>query len=163
MSSAALVEAALAFLPDDVSASVNAEKPGLLVPGAVTAARAKRRGLRRDKPFAASVEIVLVTRRDEAEGIGVARVNLDFDLRCALRQKDTSEGAAQAAVVEYMARALVRRYEGVSNLPIAAVGASFRYAQAHVRVVDESPEQGELARSVVRLTLTFSEPLAENA
>ncbi len=161
MSSAALYEAAIAFLEGDVLATVNQEKPGLLVPGSVTAARAvKKRFARRDKPNAAAVEIVLVRRRDESEGLASDRVVLDFDLRCLVRQKDATEGKQQARLVDDMARALVRRFRRVVDLQLAAPGATFRYSDAQVLHVDEEPDSGELARSVVRLTLTFSEVLA---
>jgi hypothetical protein len=161
MSSAALYEAALAFLEKDVFEAVNQEQPGLLVPGSVTAARAtKNRPARRDKPHATTVEIVLAKRREEAEGIGSDRVYLDFDLRCSLRQKDQSEGKEQARLTDEVARALVRHYRRISELPLPVPGASFRYADAHILQVDEDPKPFELARSIVRLTLTFSEVLS---
>lgn len=161
MSSAALYRAAVAFLEGDVLATVNQEQPGLLAPGSVTAARAaKKRFARRDKSTAAAVEIVLVRRREEAEGLASDRVHLDFDLRCLVRQKDATEGKEQARVVDDMARALVRRFRRVADLPLPAPGVTFRHADAQVLHVDEEPDSGELARSVVRLTLTFSEALS---
>lgn len=161
MSSAALYDAAIAFLEGDVLATVNQEQPGLLVPGSVTAARAvKKRFGRRDKPNAAAIEIVLVRRREEAEGIASDRVVLDFDLRCLVRQKDATEGKKQARLVDDMARALVHRYRRAAELQVAAPGATLRYSDAQVLHVDEEPDSGELARSVVRLSFTFSETLA---
>lgn len=162
MSSAALLEAAFTFLEGDVLAAVNQEQPGLLVPGSVTAARpaTRHRFARRDKPNAATVEIALFRRREESEGIGTDRVLLEFDLRCAVRTKDQSEGKAQAQLTADLARALVRHYRRVSEIALPVAGATLRYADAFVFRVDEDPSSGELARSIVRLTLTFSEALA---
>jgi len=162
VSSAAITEAALAFLEADAQAAINAEQLGLLAPGAVTAARlaSKPRFARRDKPHAATVEVVLVRRREEAEGIGSDRVFLEFDLRCVVRRKDQSEGREQARVVGDMARALVRRYRRQAELAIPISGAVFRYADARLLHVDEDPASGELARSVVHVVLLFSEVLA---
>jgi len=161
LSSAALYQAAIAFLEGDVLATVNQEQPGLLVPGSVTAARfSRKRFARRDKPNAAAVEVVLIRRREEAEGLASDRVVLDFDLRCLVRQKDATEGKQQARVADDMARALVRRFRRVADLQLAAPGATFRSSDAQVFHVDEEPDSGELARCVVRLTLTFSEALA---
>src|SRR5205807_223771 len=105
--SAALYEAAVAFMEGDVLAAINQEQPGLLVAGSVTAARStKGRIARRDKLHAATVEIVLFRRREEAEGIDSDRVILEFDLRCVVRRKDQSEGKDQAQLTADMARAL---------------------------------------------------------
>jgi hypothetical protein len=162
VSSAALHEAALAFLEADVRAAIEGEQPGLLAQGAVTAARvaSRQRFARRDKPHAASIEIVFVRRREEAEGIGSDRVFLEFDLRCLARKKDQSEGREQTRIVSDMARALVRRYRRRADLVLSVPGATFRYADAHILHVDEDPSSGELARSVVRVVLLFSEVLA---
>ena len=162
MSSAALLEAAFTFLEGDVLAAINQEQPGLLAPGSVTAARTttRHRFVRRDKPNAATVEIALFRRREESEGIGTDRVHLEFDLRCAVRTKDQSEGKAQALLTADMARALVRHFRRVPDVNLQVAGATFRYADAQIFRVDEDPSSGELARSIVRLTLTFSEALA---
>ncbi len=159
--SAALYEAAVSFLESEVMAAVNAELPGLLVPSSVTGARAtKNRFARRDKPHAATVEVVLFRRREESDGIDTDRVLLELDLRCVVRKKDQSEGKDQAQLTSDMARALVRHFRRVSDLNVPVQGASFRYADAFVLRVDEDPSSGELARSIVRLTLTFSEELS---
>ena len=159
--SAALYEAAVAFLEADVLAAINQEQPALLAPGSVTAARAtKGRSVRRDKPHAATVEIVLVRRREEAEGIDSDRVVLELELRCVVRRKDQSEGKDQAQLTADMARALVRHFRRVTDLNVPAAGATFRHADAAVYRVDDDPGSGELARSIVRLTLTFSEALS---
>ena len=159
--SAALYEAALAFLEGDVLAAINQEQPGLLAPGSVTAARAtKGRFARRDKPHAATVEIVLFRRREEAEGIDSDRVVLELDLRCVVRRKDQSEGKDQAQLTADMARALVRHFRRGTDLNVPVAGATFRHADAVVQRVDDDPSSSELARSIVRLTLTFSEALA---
>ena len=161
MSSAALYEVAVTFLEADVLATVNQEQPGLLGAKAVTAARsAKRRFARRDKSLPAAVEIVFVKRREEAEGLNSDRVHLEFDLRCIVCRKDASEGKQQARVADDMARALVRRFRRATELPLAAPGVAFRSADAAMLHVDEEPDSGEVARSVVHLTLTFSEALA---
>jgi len=159
--SAPLYEAAVAFLERDVLATINSEQPGLLVPGAVTAARltSKQRFARRDKPHAATVEIVFVKRREDAEGLGSDRVFLEFDLRCLARKKDQSEGREQARLVADMARALVRQYRRRADLQVPVSGAAFRYTDAQLLHVDEDPGSAELARSVVCIALLFSEVL----
>jgi len=161
VSSAALYEAAASFLEAEVLAAVLSEQPGLLAPGAVTAARSvKHRFARRDKPHPMTVEVVLFRRREEAEGLSSDRVHLDFDLRCIVRQKDQSEGKDQARLAADVARALVRHFRRVAELNVPVAGATLRDADASLLHVDEDPSSGELARSVVRLTLTFSEVLS---
>ena len=160
MTAAALYDAAVAFLEADVLAAVNAEQPGLLAAGSVTAARlTKNRFARRDKPHAATVEIVLFRRREETEGIGSDRVHLDFDLRCIVRRKDQSEGKEQARTADEIARAIVRRYRRTADLQLPVTGAALRYTDAHLLHVDDEPASGEVTRAVTRLTLTFSEAL----
>lgn len=149
MSAAALYEAALAFLELDLRATVNQEQPDLLEAGSVTAARAtKTRIARRDKPHAATLEIVLSRRREEPEGIDTDRVHLDFDVRCLLRKKDQSEGGELARLAEDVARALVRRYRRIADMPVPVLGATFRYVDAFVLRVDDDLRSGELVRSV---------------
>jgi hypothetical protein len=161
VSSAALYEAAVAFLEADVLNAINLEQPGLMAPGSVTAARSTRhRFARRDKPHPVAVEIVLFRGREESEGMDSDRVVFELDVRCVVRRKDQSEGKEQAQLTADMARALVRHYRRVSDLSVPVAGAAFRYADAQIFRVDEDPSSGELACSVVRLTLTFSEVLA---
>lgn len=160
MSAAALYDAAVAFLEADVFAAVNGEQPGLLAPGSVTGARStKSRIARRDKLHAATVEIALFRIREEADGIDTDRVHLDFDLRCVVKRKDQSEGKEQARTADAIARTIVRHYRRVAGLQLPVPGATFRSADAQVLRVDDEPASGEVVRSVVRLTLTFSEAL----
>ena len=162
--SAATYDAIVTFLETDVRTSVNAEQPDALAVGSVTAAR---RGLarvpRKDAVAPLSVEIVPVgpwPKRDA--GIGEVERDYVFDLKITLRSKATSDGKAQLNTLEDAARALVARYEQVSNLVIAPAGATFRRSTAELREVDDVPQSHELARAVVRAAFTFTEALAAN-
>jgi len=166
--SAQLYEACIAFLSGDqgdVLTAVNAEIPGVLVPGSVTVARAaKTRQQRRENAPAVTVEIVAIGHWPAREiGIGFEERDVVLELKTTLRRKDTSAGAAQLSVVGAVARVLVARYQAVSNLKIAAQGASFRRGLAELLEIDEVPESYELARSVVRATFTFTQPQGANS
>ncbi len=166
--SAALYEAVVAFLDGDqgdVRTAVNAELPGLLAPGAVTVARAtKTRQQRRENAPAVTVEIVPNGPWPAREiGIGYEERDLVFELKTTLRRQDSSAGRSQLSVVGAVARVLVARYAAMSNLKIAVSGAVFRRSAADLLEIDEVPESHELARSVVRLTLTFTQAQGANA
>lgn len=161
MPSAAIYDAAIAFLESDIITGINAEQSGLMVAGSVTTARRGDARPRRDKQYPASVEIVPADERPaRMDGLGWELVELAFDLRCSLRRKSKSEGKDQLDVVEDMARSLERRYRGVSNLTINPAGATFRHSWAQLTAVDTTPEKSEWTHAVVRLSLRFSEAQA---
>ena len=166
--SAQLYAAVAAFLEGDqgdVQATVNAELPNLLGKGAVTVARAARtRQQRRENAPPVTVEIVPTGPWPAREiGIGWEERDLVFELKTTLRRQDSSAGRAQLSVVGVAARALVVRYSGMSNLKLAAPDAVLRRASAELLTIDEVPESHELARSVVRLTLTFTQAQGDNS
>ncbi len=166
--SAQLYDAVATFLEGDqgdVRATLNAELPGALGPGSVTVARsAKTRQQRRENAPPLTVEIVPTGPWPAREiGIGWEERDLVFELKTTLRRKDSSAGRAQVSVVGVVARALVSRYAGMSNLKIPAPGAVFRRSAAELLAIDEVPESHELARSVVRLTLTFTQAQGDNS
>jgi hypothetical protein len=166
--SAQLYEALVTFLEGDqgdVAQAVNAEIPGLLAQGAVTVARAaKTRQQRRENAPAVTVEIVPIGPWPAREiGIGYEKRDLVFELKTTLRRKDSSAGRAQLSAVGEVARALVGRYQAVSNLRIAVSGAFFRRSSAELLELDEVPESHELARSVVRVVFTFTQAQGANA
>jgi hypothetical protein len=166
--SAALYEAAVAFLDGDqgdVRTAVNAEIAGLLVSGSVTVARAtKTRQQRRENAPPLTVEIVPLGPWPAREvGIGFEERDLVFELKTTLRRKDQSAGRTQLSSVGEVARVLVARYQAMSDLSLSVAGASFRRSVAELLEIDEAPESHELARSVVRLTLTFTQAQGENS
>ncbi len=167
MSKDSLYEAALTFLEGDqgdVLAAVNAELPGTLGPGSVTAARATRtRQQRRENAPPLTVEIVPVGPWPAREvGIGFEERDLVFELKTTLRRKDLSAGRAQLASVGEVARVLVEHYRARSNLALAAKDALFRFSSAEVLEIDQVQDSHEIARSVVRLTLTFTQSQGAN-
>ena len=166
--SAQLYEAAVLFLDGDqgdVRTAVNAEVPGLLAPGSVTVARAaKTRQQRRENAPPLTVEIVPMGPWPAREvGIGFEERDLVFELKTTLKRKDQSAGRAQLSLVGEVARVLVARYQAMSNLPVTVTGAFFRRASAEILEIDEAPESHELARSVVRLTLAFTQAQGVNS
>jgi len=166
--SAPLYEAAIAFLDGDqgdVRTSVNAEFPGLLVAGSVTVARAaKTRQQRRENAPPLTLEIVPQGPWPAREvGIGFEERDLVFELKTTLKRKDQSAGRVQLSLVGEVARVLVARYQAMSNLDLPVTGAFFRRSSAEILEIDEAPESHELARSVVRLTLTFTQAQGENS
>ncbi len=166
--SASLYETALSFLEGDqgdVRQAVNAQLPGALGLGSVVTARATRaRQQRRENAPSLTIEIVPVAPWAAREiGIGYEERDLVFELKTTLRRKDLSAGRAQLATVGEIARALVARYDARSNLTLLAQNAALRYARAELVEIDDAPESHELARSVVRLTLTFTCPQGDNS
>jgi len=166
--SAELYEAAVSFLDGDqgdVRTAVNAEIPGLLAPGSVTVARATRtRQQRRENAPPLTVEIVPLGPWPAREiGIGFEERDVVFELKTTLRRKDQSAGVTQLSVVGEVARALVARYQAISNLNLTVTGASFRRSTAELLEIDEAPESHELARSVVRATFTFTQAQGDNS
>jgi hypothetical protein len=166
MAGADLYGAAISFLDGnsgDVFATINAAFPSTLVAGSVTASRGGKGPAPRNPTVAASsVEIVPAGRVERPIGIGFVEVDLTFDLRCTVRRKDTPAGKTQLQAANNLALALRNRYAGVSNLSLTVSGATFRRSTCSVTSIDEIPESSELARSVARLVLTFTEDLADN-
>jgi len=156
---------AIAFLVGDggdIRAKVNAEQENLLPAGSVIAARFERhRAQRRENAPTPTIEVVLATPPISRKiGVGVRERDLAFDLRITARLKAGSDGATQAALVQKIVRALLYRYVGATNLAIS--GVHFRRSHAEVTAADDVPASSELIRSVVRLTLTFSDVEASN-
>lgn len=85
-------------------------------------------------------------------------------MRITQERKDLSDGKAQLAVLAKVIRALVARYDHVSNLSIPVAGglATFRYSRAELVSWDEIPESADLSRSVVRASFAFTEQEAAN-
>jgi hypothetical protein len=162
-----LYDAAVAFLDGDqgdVRTTVNTAIPGVLAPGSVTVARAsKTRQQRRENAPPVTVEIVPTGPWPAREiGIGWEERDLVFELKTTLRRKDSSAGRDQISIVGAIGRALVARYQAMSNLKIPVTGAVFRCSLAELLVIDEVPESYELARSVVRLTITCTQAQGAN-
>jgi hypothetical protein len=166
--SAQLYEAVVAFLEGDqgdLRTSVNADIPNQLAPGAVTVARAaKTRQQRRENAPPLTIEIVPIGPWPAREvGIGFEERDVVLELKTTLRRKDQSAGANQLSVVAAVGRALVARYQAVSNLKVVVQGAVFRRSMAELLSVDEVPESHELARSVVRVVFTFTQAQGDNS
>lgn len=173
MSSNALYDAVMAFLDDapsgaagDVRTTINAEQPGYMVAGSVTASRSEReRGPRKQKVPPLSVAIVPMERWPSRRvGIGWLESDVVLELRATLKLKDLPAGKAQLVKVDNVARALKTRYDGVSNLPIPVAGglANFVRSLAEVTHLDNVPASSEFSRSVVRTVFTFREQMASN-
>lgn len=154
------------FLATDVRAAVDHEQTGLLVSGSVYVSRAPRGGsepTRQVNAFPIVVEIVKAGPwPSRVVGVGLEEVDAVFDLYVTARRKATADGKAQADLVRDVARAIVRRFRGATNLEITATGATFRRATAEDRRPDELPASGEVVRGVVRVVLTFTEAQASS-
>lgn len=160
MASSAIYDACLTFLESDVRTTVNAEQSNLLVSGSVFASRGRAR-----KPvtYSTTVQIVPVDDVSTREvGLNLEEIDQAFELVCTVRRKATADGASPMNVAEDVARALHRRYSRVSNLAIAPSNATLVASRSERRSINEDPEAGEVVRSVVRVTLTFTEDLAAN-
>ncbi len=150
----------LAGASGDVRASVNAELPNALDEAAVVFARDHRgRQQRRSKAPALNIEIVpRPASPPRPIGIGWVERDVALDMKATLRGKATAAGEEQLDQVEAVAAILERRYHGRTRLDLPST-ASFRHSVAEVTDVDEVPESSEIARSVVRVTFTFTESL----
>lgn len=164
--SSAIQSACETFLATDVRAAVNHEQAGLLVAGSVYVSRAPRGAdpaTRQNNPFPVVVEIVKAGPwPSRVVGIGLEEVDAVFDLYVTATRKATADGKTQADLVRDVARAIVRRYRGASNLEITASGATFRRSSAEDRKPDEIPQAAEVVRGVVRVVLTFTEAMASS-
>jgi hypothetical protein len=168
VASADLYGPAIAFLQGDagdIRTSVNAEFASLLAARSVYVSRGgSGKGARDARTPAVTVEIVPAKGEWPSRfvGIGWKEREVVLELRVTSRQKGLRAGATQLDTVEDVARALVARYDEVSNLSLTVTGATFRRSSCRLLAVDDVPESGEYARAIVELRFVFTEPLASN-
>lgn len=167
MASADLYTPSVTFLAGDagdVRGAINAEQPGIMGLGSVPITRPNRGEIPRQRnALPLTVEVIRAPTPPAARQVGPGWKERDvvFELAIALRQKDLT-GSVQRVTLEQVMRALVARYDGLTNLAIAPSGATFVRSSAEVTSADENTESAELARAVVRITLTFVEPQGVN-
>ena len=154
--------------PGDLRTTINNEIASLLTDGCVILSRAGRSGqrqTRRDPAPAAAIELVPVGREQAREvGIGTEERTVLFDVKFTFRMKDAMPGSNQWAMAKNVTRAVIHRYEGVSDLAIAASDelSTFAISRASLASIDEIPDSSELIRAVVRLSFAFLEAMASN-
>ena len=162
MASSAIHDALVTYLTGDsgdIRTTVNGEQSNLLPSGSVYLDT----GQYTRNTYSAQVIVRPVKEiSQQANGIGSEEITHSFDLVCIVNRKASSDGSTLTDKAEDVARALVRRYQRVSNLSLAPSGGTFVRASARRSDLARTNESGDTSVSVVRASFTFSEALAAN-